>query len=154
MPDTIPFWILAKRVIDTLAKGIKLILRAILVTSIWLVILPYFTIWIWRLYFWVGDWFAFSANGLGVPNMYIENATTVATNATEQLAASGKATEEWGSFTRLVQQTIPPEHKWLRYVYSMKRLVMWKNEEGQKNTWHIVFDRYLAQLDTWHRRKF
>lgn len=115
MPDTIPFWILAKRVIDTLAKGIKLILRAILVASIWLVILPYFTIWIWRLYFWVGDWFAFSANGLGVPNMYIQNATAaVTTSAAENLAGSGKAAEELGSFTRLVQQTIPPEHKWLR----------------------------------------
>ncbi|KAG0294409.1 hypothetical protein BGZ96_001248 [Linnemannia gamsii] len=114
MPDTIPFWILAKRVIDTLAKGIKLILRAILVTSIWLVILPYFTIWIWRLYFWVGDWFAFSANGLGVPNMYIQNATAaVANNATEKLAASVKVAEELGSISRIVQQTIPPEHKWL-----------------------------------------
>lgn len=133
MPDTIPFWILAKRVIDTLAKGIKLILRAILVTSIWLVILPYFTIWIWRLYFWVGDWFAFSANGLGVPNMYIQNATAaVASNATEKLAAGVKVTEELGSFTRIVQQTIPPEHKWLRYVYNMRRLVMRKTGEGQK----------------------
>ncbi|KAF9546274.1 hypothetical protein EC957_009887 [Mortierella hygrophila] len=114
MPDTIPFWILTKRLIDTLAKGIKLILRAILVASIWLAILPYFTIWIWRLYFWVGDWFAFSANGLGVPNMYIQNATaTAATNASEKLAGSGNAAEELGSFTRLVQQTIPPEHKWL-----------------------------------------
>ncbi|KAF9087141.1 hypothetical protein BGX23_008327 [Mortierella sp. AD031] len=113
MPDTIPYWILAKRVIDTLAKGIKLILRAILVASIWLVILPYFTIWIWRLYFWVGDWFAFSANGLSVPNVYLQNATEAATNATEKLAAGGKAAEELGSFTRLVQQTIPPEHKWL-----------------------------------------
>ncbi|KAG0280310.1 hypothetical protein BGZ95_010589 [Linnemannia exigua] len=114
MPDNIPYWILAKRVIDTLAKGIKLILRAVLVASIWLIILPYFTIWIWRLYFWVGDWFAFSANGLAVPNMYIQNATAAAaTNATENLAASGKATEELSSFTRLVQQTIPPEHKWL-----------------------------------------
>ncbi|KAF9155333.1 hypothetical protein BG015_010265 [Linnemannia schmuckeri] len=114
MPDTIPFWILAKRVVDTLAKGIKLILRALLVANIWLVILPYFTIWIWRLYFWVGDWFAFSANGLGVPNMYIQNTTAAAaTNATAKLAASGKATDELGSFTRFVQQTIPPEHKWL-----------------------------------------
>ncbi|KAK3846009.1 MAG: hypothetical protein J3R72DRAFT_380733 [Linnemannia gamsii] len=114
MPDNIPYWILAKRVIDTLAKGIKLILRAVLVASIWLIILPYFTIWIWRLYFWVGDWFAFSANGLAVPNMYIQNATAAAAaNATENLTASVKATEELGSFTRLVQQTIPPEHKWL-----------------------------------------
>ncbi|KAF9127020.1 hypothetical protein BGW39_006175 [Mortierella sp. 14UC] len=114
MPDSLPYWILAKRVIDTLAKGIKLILRAVLVASIWLVILPYFTIWIWRLYFWVGDWFAFSANGLAVPNMYIQNATAAAAiNATDNLAASGKAADELGSFTRLVQQTIPPEHKWL-----------------------------------------
>ncbi|KAG0318326.1 hypothetical protein BGZ99_005746 [Dissophora globulifera] len=109
MPETIPKWILVKKGIDTMGTGVKLILRAILVAMIWLVILPYFTIWIWRLYFWVGDWFAFSANGLAVP--VSETNATVSRNVTELLLMNPKALEHMDTLTRLVHRTIPQEYK-------------------------------------------
>jgi len=112
MPETIPRWILVKKGIDTMGAGVKLVLRAILVTMIWLVILPYFTIWIWRLYFWVGDWFAFSANGLPVPAGEVNGTALV--NITEVLMSNPKALEQMDSFTRLVHRTIPHEYKWFR----------------------------------------
>ncbi|KAF9925003.1 hypothetical protein BGZ65_008000 [Modicella reniformis] len=112
MPDTIPKRVLFKKGIDAVGTGIKLVLRAILVTTIWLVILPYFTIWIWRLYFWVGDWFAFSANGLPVPvNEAAMNVTTIS-NTTEAVMTETKAYEQMDSFTRFVHRTIPQEYKW------------------------------------------
>ncbi|KAG0209301.1 hypothetical protein BGX28_010404 [Mortierella sp. GBA30] len=107
MPETLPKWMLAKKAVDTLAIGIRIILRAILVATIWLVILPYFTIWIWRLYFWVGDWFAFSANGLGVPIKGSAN-ITASNNVTESLLEY----EQTDSFTRFVHRTISPEYSW------------------------------------------
>ncbi|KAF8929299.1 hypothetical protein BGZ58_009030 [Dissophora ornata] len=110
MPETIPRWILVKKGIDTMGAGVKLVLRAILVTMIWLVILPYFTIWIWRLYFWVGDWFAFSANGLPVPASEVNGTALV--NITEVLMSDPKALEQMDSFTRLVHRTVPHEYKW------------------------------------------
>jgi hypothetical protein len=100
MPDTIPKRILFKKGLDAVGIGVKLILRAILVTTIWLVILPFFTIWMWRLYFWVGDWFAFSANGLIVPVNEAVNATI--------------GHDQMDSFTRFVHRTIPQEYKWFR----------------------------------------
>ncbi|KAF9400174.1 hypothetical protein BGX21_004856 [Mortierella sp. AD011] len=112
MPESIPKWILIREGVEALGAGVKLVLRAILVITIWLVILPYFTIWIWRLYFWVGDWFAFSANGLPVPTGEISN-STISGNNTQTLRADMKPLEQMDTFTRLVHQTIPPEYKWL-----------------------------------------
>ncbi|KAF9343073.1 hypothetical protein BGX26_006305, partial [Mortierella sp. AD094] len=111
MPDSIPKWILIREGFEALGTGVKLILRAILVITIWLVILPYFTIWIWRLYFWVGDWFAFNANGLPVPIGETANSTASGNN-TQAPRADIKPLEQMDSFTRLVHQTIPPEYKW------------------------------------------
>ncbi|KAI1303397.1 hypothetical protein EDD11_005360 [Mortierella claussenii] len=116
MPEIIPKKILVKKGVDTVVTGIKFILRAILVVSIWLIVLPYFTIWIWRLYFWVGDWFAFTANGLAVPAGDVFNATTSLSpsiNITEALTVGTKAYEQMDSFTRMVHRTIPQEYKWL-----------------------------------------
>ncbi|KAF9199662.1 hypothetical protein BGZ49_010191, partial [Haplosporangium sp. Z 27] len=111
MPESIPTWILVREGVEALGTGVKLFLRAILVITIWLVILPYFTIWVWRLYFWIGDWFAFSANGLSVPVSETVNSTTP-NNNTQAVGLNMKPLEQMDSFTRLVHQTIPPEYKW------------------------------------------
>lgn len=111
MPEILPAWILARRAVDILAVGVRVLLRALLVATIWLVLLPYSTVWIWRLYFWVGDWFAFSANGLAVPTPTPANTTAVSKNDTEVL----QSYEQLDSLTRFVQRTIAPEYSWLRY---------------------------------------
>ncbi|KAF9572180.1 hypothetical protein EC968_010187 [Mortierella alpina] len=109
MPEILPAWILARRAVDILAVGVRVLLRALLVATIWLVLLPYSTVWIWRLYFWVGDWFAFSANGLAVPIPTPANTTTVPKNNTEVL----QSYDQMDSLTRFVQRTIAPEYSWL-----------------------------------------
>ncbi|CAO3563375.1 unnamed protein product [Mortierella alpina] len=109
MPDILPAWILARKAVDILAVGVRVLLRALLVATIWLVLLPYSTVWIWRLYFWVGDWFAFSANGLSVPVLTPANTTAVSKNETEIL----QSYEQMDSLTRFVQRTIAPEYSWL-----------------------------------------
>ncbi|KAF9968318.1 hypothetical protein BGZ70_004959 [Mortierella alpina] len=109
MPDILPAWMLARRAADILAVGVRVLLRALLVATIWLVLLPYATVWIWRLYFWVGDWFAFSANGLAVPMPTPANSTAVSRNDTEIL----QSYEQMDSLTRFVQRTISPEYSWL-----------------------------------------
>jgi hypothetical protein len=64
MPANIPTSILLYKALDKLASGIRMFLRGLLVSTIWLILLPYFTVWIWRLYFWIGESFAYRANGL------------------------------------------------------------------------------------------
>lgn len=67
MPDVIPKSVLIRRAVDKLAKGIRFILRGLLVATIWLVLVPYFTVWVWRMYFWIGEKFAYNINGLEAP---------------------------------------------------------------------------------------
>ncbi|KAF9190282.1 hypothetical protein BGZ50_000313 [Haplosporangium sp. Z 11] len=114
MPATIPKRVLVRRAIDKLAKVIQIILRAILVASIWLIMLPYFTIWIWRLYFWIGETFAFRANGLETP---VWNATTFFAsrhNLTATPIASAAGTDKiLDGISLLVFQSIAPEHQWI-----------------------------------------
>ncbi|ORZ19049.1 hypothetical protein BCR42DRAFT_450178 [Absidia repens] len=55
MPDTIPVSLFLLQLGKKLAKLIYVVLRACLVACAWLFILPYFTITVWRFYFWSGD---------------------------------------------------------------------------------------------------
>ncbi|KAI8375652.1 hypothetical protein EDC96DRAFT_496042 [Choanephora cucurbitarum] len=54
MPDKIPARLFIQQLRKKLAFAIITILRMLLVSCIWLVVLPYFTIWTWRLYFSLG----------------------------------------------------------------------------------------------------
>lgn len=54
MPDVLPPRLFIQQLRKKLAFAITTTLRAILVSCIWLILLPYFTIWIWRLYFFLG----------------------------------------------------------------------------------------------------
>ncbi|KAI7906868.1 uncharacterized protein BX663DRAFT_547977 [Cokeromyces recurvatus] len=57
MPEVLPARLFLKQLQKKTLFVISKTLRAILVSSIWLVLLPYFTIWIWRLYFFLGSHF-------------------------------------------------------------------------------------------------
>ncbi|KAG0088507.1 hypothetical protein BGZ92_006085 [Podila epicladia] len=89
MPDVIPKSVLIKRAVDKLAKGIRFILRGILVATIWLVLVPYFTVWVWRMYFWIGEKFAYNINGLDAPLWNTTYATTAPpSNITTNIASN------------------------------------------------------------------
>jgi hypothetical protein len=51
MPNHIPFYLLAGQCFARCETILKTGLRALIVTVVWLVLLPYMTLWTWRLYF-------------------------------------------------------------------------------------------------------
>lgn len=55
MPEEIPPALMLQKFNKTLRSCILFVLRATFVGLIWLIILPYITVWIWRLYFFLGD---------------------------------------------------------------------------------------------------
>lgn len=55
MPDIIPVHVVVKRIFNQLLAAASVGFRAWLVVLIWLIIVPYFTVWAWRFYFWLGD---------------------------------------------------------------------------------------------------
>lgn len=51
MPNHIPLYLLAGQCLVRCETILKIGLRALIVTIVWLVLLPYMTLWTWRLYF-------------------------------------------------------------------------------------------------------
>ncbi|KAI1300377.1 hypothetical protein EDD11_006221 [Mortierella claussenii] len=111
MPETIPRGMLIGRALERLGKLTCLILRGILVTTIWLVILPYFTIWIWRLYFWIGETFAFRVNGLETPLWNSTMFFSTQPNITVSKPVSAFAPER--RISLLIFQGLAPEYQWV-----------------------------------------
>lgn len=54
MPEVLPTKLIFQQFRKKVAFVLLTISRAVLVSCIWLIILPYFTVWIWRLYFSLG----------------------------------------------------------------------------------------------------
>ena len=54
MPERLPALLFARRLAVQLFQWQMFGIRAIFVSSVWLALLPYMTIQIWRLYFWGG----------------------------------------------------------------------------------------------------
>ncbi|KAG2228749.1 hypothetical protein INT48_005368, partial [Thamnidium elegans] len=55
MPEVIPPSLIFQQFNKKIISGLLFALRATFVGFIWLIILPYITVWIWRLYFFIGD---------------------------------------------------------------------------------------------------
>ncbi|KAF9543697.1 hypothetical protein EC957_000552 [Mortierella hygrophila] len=113
MPASIPPTILIRRMFDKVSHGIQFVLRGILVAFIWLVILPYFTIWIWRLYFWIGETFAFRANGLETPMWNTTTFFSSRHNLTAAPSTSSGKDKALDGISILLFQSIAPEHQWI-----------------------------------------
>lgn len=78
MPESIPVVLFFRRGIKRVSAFIRLWFRAILVGTVWLIALPYMTVWVWRFYFWSGETVAFSLNGERPPLKEYDNNATVA----------------------------------------------------------------------------
>ncbi|KDQ12990.1 hypothetical protein BOTBODRAFT_399709 [Botryobasidium botryosum FD-172 SS1] len=63
MPSHIPPLIFLRRLAAQSVFGVLFGLRVILVTTVWLALLPYATIWMWRFYFWTGEIIAWWIHG-------------------------------------------------------------------------------------------
>ncbi|POG79712.1 hypothetical protein GLOIN_2v1525319, partial [Rhizophagus irregularis DAOM 181602=DAOM 197198] len=73
MPDTIPIVLFLRRGIRRLYGLVQIWFRALLVGIVWLIALPWATVWIWRFYYWSGESIAFFINGQKIPNRISDN---------------------------------------------------------------------------------
>ncbi|PPQ69487.1 hypothetical protein CVT26_002833, partial [Gymnopilus dilepis] len=55
MPSSLPPLLLIKRLLQQLFWALLFVLRAVAVTAIWLGVLPWVTVWTWRMYFSMGE---------------------------------------------------------------------------------------------------
>ncbi|KAI8063658.1 uncharacterized protein B0P05DRAFT_555191 [Gilbertella persicaria] len=55
MPERVPLHVILSGLIRRLASLIKTCCRGLAVALVWLVVLPSFTLWTWRFYFWSGE---------------------------------------------------------------------------------------------------
>ncbi|KAG0163998.1 hypothetical protein DFQ28_010942 [Apophysomyces sp. BC1034] len=55
MPESLPPILFVKQLQKRFIFALKMAARAVLVGCVWLIVLPYFTVWIWRFYFWSGE---------------------------------------------------------------------------------------------------
>lgn len=60
MPETLPADLFIRQLLRKTSGIIRITLRAIVVVFVWLIMLPYITLWVWRFYFWIGDHLALS----------------------------------------------------------------------------------------------
>ncbi|KAI7896747.1 uncharacterized protein EV154DRAFT_535463 [Mucor mucedo] len=67
MPEKVPFYLLISQLIRRIATGLKTLARGLLVVLVWLIILPNFTLWTWRFYFWSGESIVFFRKGEDQP---------------------------------------------------------------------------------------
>ncbi|KAF1798687.1 hypothetical protein FB192DRAFT_1310118 [Mucor lusitanicus] len=93
MPEKVPFFVLVTQLIYRIASLLKSAFRGLTVLIVWLIILPNFTLWTWRFYFWSGENIGFNTHHV----MDAANTTTtMAANTT--LAEQQQGQEEEASF--------------------------------------------------------
>ncbi|KAG9018782.1 hypothetical protein FRB90_009786 [Tulasnella sp. 427] len=68
MPNIIPPHVFLKRLVTQLAGTLVMGARAWLVVCVWVVLVPWITVWVWRIYFWIGNQFAWNVYGPLAPD--------------------------------------------------------------------------------------
>jgi hypothetical protein len=75
MPETLPADLFIRQLLRRTSGIIRITLRAVVVVFVWLIMLPYITLWVWRFYFWIGDNLAISMHTDNSTAMSILNST-------------------------------------------------------------------------------
>ncbi|ORX59731.1 hypothetical protein DM01DRAFT_1301140 [Hesseltinella vesiculosa] len=80
MPERIPFQLFVLQFFKKIAQAVYRLFRTFLVACLWLMVLPYFTVTVWRFYFWTGQVLSFRlgrlqqmANHSFLPPLYQRN---------------------------------------------------------------------------------
>lgn len=55
MPERVPLYVLFTQLLYRFFSLLKTGLRGLTVVIVWLIVLPNFTLWTWRFYFWSGE---------------------------------------------------------------------------------------------------
>ncbi|GAN04618.1 conserved hypothetical protein [Mucor ambiguus] len=82
MPEKVPFFVLVTQLIYRTASLLKSAFRGLTVLIVWLIILPNFTLWTWRFYFWSGENIGFNTHGMDTATPTTTNTTTTTANTT------------------------------------------------------------------------
>ncbi|ORY93848.1 hypothetical protein BCR43DRAFT_551551 [Syncephalastrum racemosum] len=86
MPERIPLGVLIRQCTHRLATLFKTVLRALVVALVWLVALPYLTLWTWRFYFWSGESIVF-ARRLSNNTTLLQDISSSSTNTTVEVGS-------------------------------------------------------------------
>ncbi|CAE6440306.1 unnamed protein product [Rhizoctonia solani] len=68
MPNRLPAELFLRKLSLQMAKVVITSLRLVMISVIWLAILPYLTLWVWRFYFWTGEALAYWVVGRELPS--------------------------------------------------------------------------------------
>ncbi|CAE6428946.1 unnamed protein product [Rhizoctonia solani] len=68
MPRRLPAELFLRKLSLQMAKVVITSLRLVMISVIWLAILPYLTLWVWRFYFWTGEALAYWVVGRPLPD--------------------------------------------------------------------------------------
>ncbi|GET00217.1 RING finger membrane protein [Rhizophagus clarus] len=131
MPDTIPIVLFLRRGIRRLYGLVQIWFRALLVGIVWLIALPWATVWIWRFYFWSGESIAFIINGQKVPNRISENNI-------ESSEKSGLSIIYLGLLKGFIWYVPPDAVKFVEYYGDLASKVLSDTFEGQIITCVVV----------------
>ncbi|KAL7319178.1 hypothetical protein PS15m_002347 [Mucor circinelloides] len=95
MPEKVPFFVLVTQLIYRIASLLKSAFRGLTVLIVWLIILPNFTLWTWRFYFWSGENIGFNTHVLDATSTAT---TTTTTAANDTLAEQQQDQQQESSF--------------------------------------------------------
>ncbi|CUA78051.1 E3 ubiquitin-protein ligase MARCH6 [Rhizoctonia solani] len=84
MPKRLPAELFLRKLSVQMAKVVITSLRLVMISIIWLAILPCLTLWVWRFYFWTGEALAYWVVGRELPNRTPPPPATPPTEETTQ----------------------------------------------------------------------
>ncbi|KAI6139827.1 hypothetical protein BKA82DRAFT_3988177, partial [Pisolithus tinctorius] len=101
MPDTLPPLLLVRRLAQQALFGVLFGLRAVMIAVIWLAVLPWITIWTWRLYFTMGESTALWISGR-------DQLPSSSSAGLVSLEISNETVSSWSNSTILLRLTTRP----------------------------------------------
>ncbi|KAI7900493.1 uncharacterized protein BX663DRAFT_488410 [Cokeromyces recurvatus] len=101
MPEKVPLHVLFSQLVNRLTALLKTCLRGLTVITVWLIMLPNFTLWTWRFYFWSGENIGFNTH---VSNLlFNSNETNTILDVNTNNTTSISTNDNLGSQSFLVQ---------------------------------------------------
>ena len=93
MPETLPITLFIKQLYKKAVFLSCTVIRAFVVSSVWLILLPYLTVWTWRFYLWSGENLAHRLSRLQNINV----TSSLSSSATASLITSSAASSSSSS---------------------------------------------------------
>ncbi|KAG8938953.1 hypothetical protein FRC03_006779, partial [Tulasnella sp. 419] len=148
MPKIIPPFVFVRRLLNHGLRACITGFRTLMAVCVWLIWVPYCTVWIWRLYFWTGDYIAWKVYGppeegediTTRPNMsspllhFIGNLTSI--SSPYAVPATSNPSAPKFNLEFLINHQTDPEHEKLRRA--------WIERTAEK----IVEDVFAGQIIT------